>query len=153
MNLSMANECIKYAIDNSLLSVNLENGDVLRGNKVLTQSIDNRGYLRIGFVDPRCKIKRTLYVHRIIGYVLFGDKLFLDDYSIDHVNGIATDNRFCNIAIMPRGENTAKSAAMTRGWYWVIVDYTVIATCKHAIHADEIAKRENGSVVFAGKHQ
>lgn len=70
-------------------SSNAKAGDIV-GNKSINGQLDVR-------------IDYKLYkVHRIIWLYVYG---VLPDIDVDHINGIKTDNRLCNLRLVNRSEN------------------------------------------------
>lgn len=58
--------------------------------------VGNKGYVRI-------KINRKLYLaHRLVWLYVYGS---FPDGEIDHINGIRTDNRLCNLRSVTKNEN------------------------------------------------
>lgn len=73
--------------------------------KVLRPQL-TRGYLRIGFRRKGEKQKCYL-VHRLV-YSSFNGPIAAD-MTVDHINGIRTDNRLENLQLLTREENTRKA--------------------------------------------
>ncbi len=59
---------------------------------------NNKGYLRIN-------IGRRLYMEHLVGFFIVMGRLPRVGMEIDHINGIKTDNRWCNLREVDRHEN------------------------------------------------
>lgn len=77
----------------------------IRQSKLLNKQINNCGYEYVILSNEFVKHK-TLTVHRLAA------KTFLDDYydtlDVNHINGIKTDNRICNLEMVTHNENIKK---------------------------------------------
>ena len=77
----------------------------IRQSKLLNKQINNCGYEYVILSNEFVKHK-TLTVHRLAA------KTFLDDYydtlDVNHINGIKTDNRICNLEMVTHDENIKK---------------------------------------------
>lgn len=77
----------------------------IRQSKLLNKQINNCGYEYVILSNEFVKHK-TLTVHRLAA------KTFLDDYydtlEVNHINGIKTDNRICNLEMVTHNENIKK---------------------------------------------
>lgn len=62
-------------------------------------SRERQGYLVVSLLGKRYK------VHRIIACILLGIDLYDLSVDIDHINGDRTDNRLCNLRVVPRRIN------------------------------------------------
>ncbi len=61
------------------------------------------GYLRFGMrFDGVC---RNVEVHRLAGFIRFGEAALQPGIEVRHLNGIATDNRIENLAIGTHAQN------------------------------------------------
>ena len=76
-----------------------------RHSRLLNKQINNHGYEYV-FLSNEFLKHKTLTVHRLLA------KTFLDDYydtlDVNHINGIKTDNRLCNIEMVNHSENVKK---------------------------------------------
>lgn len=74
--------------------------------KILKLHKDRYGYYRVDLRN--LGKKKTLLVHRLIGYAFLG---LTDQLCIDHKNGIRGDNRLENLRVVTHGENSRSYAA------------------------------------------
>jgi len=64
--------------------------------------LGSAGYPRIN-ITSRCRY--TFYLHRLMAYQKFGEKIFEKGMEVRHLNGVKTDNSYDNIAIGTRSQN------------------------------------------------
>jgi hypothetical protein len=60
-------------------------------------SLDAHGYIQIGV------FKKTFKAHRLVWFYVTGE---MPRQQIDHINGIRTDNRFCNLRVVTNAINS-----------------------------------------------
>ena len=70
--------------------------------RVLKLYIEKNGYGTVRLSRDNTNKKYT--VHRLISLTFFGERL--DGMTVNHKNGIKTDNRSCNLEYMTRSENS-----------------------------------------------
>jgi hypothetical protein len=68
----------------------------------------------------------TIEVSQFIAYAMWGDKVLGKEFEIGHVNGDRSDNRGCNLMLVPRHLPTPRPH-VRRGWYEVENDGETIA--------------------------
>lgn len=68
-------------------------------NKLANKNLNNRGYLRV------CIEKKHLYIHRLVCEHFIHSRRE-DQTSVNHINGIKTDNRVENLEWVTPRENT-----------------------------------------------
>jgi hypothetical protein len=79
-------------------------GSILYRGKIKHQYKNERGYLKISFW------KKSYYVHRLIGIAFKNNQL--NKETINHINGIKTDNRVENLEWNTYKENNIHSRVM-----------------------------------------
>lgn len=75
-----------------LLEIDLENGEILNRNSYM-----GNGYKKVSLGD------RDIEVHKIIGVALY-DRSVVNKV-INHINGVKTDNRGCNLEVVTQKRN------------------------------------------------
>lgn len=73
--------------------------------RIMKQYKQKNGYLKINF----CKDSnlKTFYIHFLVAKAFLPKKIN-DDYIIDHINNIKTDNKVCNLQYISFRENLSK---------------------------------------------
>lgn len=80
---------------------------ILRNHSFLSGTITKKGYVRVCLKRPIIK-----YAHRLILETFIGKS----NLTIDHINGIKTDNRLCNLEYVTNAENLRRSMENGRSW-------------------------------------
>lgn len=73
-----------------------------KSNKLVTGSVSGTGYLRVSYKSY------TIAAHRLIAHAFLGLDLE-SDLTVDHLNGVKTDNRLCNLELVTGRENTQRA--------------------------------------------
>lgn len=81
--------------------------------KELSVNPDKQGYLRASFFLGQNKI-RGLYVHKLVAYQKFGEKIFEKGICVRHLKGGATNNTYDNILIDTLSDNMFDQAPEIR---------------------------------------
>ena len=90
---------LDYCPDSGQFTWSKRRGPVPAGKPA--DSISNEGYIRIGLEGRRWQ------AHRLAFLYMTGR---LPPEDVDHINGVRTDNRWCNIRMVNRTDNTRNSA-------------------------------------------
>jgi len=102
-----------------------ENGLVRRRFKLKTRSadtllkghIDDDGYRRYGLVDDKGKTHEMIGAHRLLAEIFIGQQPSIEEFQVQHKNGIRTDNHFSNLKWGTPQNNT--DDAMAHGCKWI----------------------------------
>ena len=84
----------------SRVVINPDTGECfdLRGNQLGSKTAT--GYLRLTLMG------REYRLHRLVWLWVYGDHI-PDGMTIDHINGVKTDNRVCNLRLATSAQNTS----------------------------------------------
>jgi len=107
--LNKTNQIIEEAFKHGYY-VNTSTGEVFnKKHKSLKHSIGPLGYALVSVYIPNItRDKGTMqFVHRLVAYAKYGEKLFTKGLEVRHLNGIKTDNRGENICLGTRADNIA----------------------------------------------
>lgn len=85
---------------------NMGNVVGVKRGRIVSPAISKSGYLSIYLWDRGNKRKRAARVHRLVMEVFVGKS----DLSVDHINGIKTDNRLSNLQYLSYNDNQIKYA-------------------------------------------
>ena len=107
--LSRADRAIIRHVDNGLIRADFETGLVYKINatKPTFGKRNHDGYLRVGLNDPDWRNQVPVFIHRVIAYAKWGDKLF--DLEVNHINEDKADNRLCNLELVTHDQNMRHS--------------------------------------------
>ena len=83
--------------------VHRSNGQAVVKGRQLKAFLNSKGYRRISLIYQGKD--RKSFVHRLVLLAFVGES----DLTVDHINGIKTDNRLENLRYISRRENTIKS--------------------------------------------
>ena len=75
--------------------------------KRIIKMINCNGYLYFNLCDPNLSKPKFYYQHRFVYEVFKGE--IPQNFEIDHVNGIKTDNQKINLQLLTKKENNEKS--------------------------------------------
>lgn len=92
---------------------NKENGDLIGPGGIIIKRKTNNGYIRCNLRISRIK-KIDVLAHRLAWFLETGE---IPDV-IDHINGIKTDNRFCNLRNTTQQKNLWNRNDIVKGYCW-----------------------------------
>jgi hypothetical protein len=75
--------------------------NILRKERILKMNISKDGYLRVSLSNNG---EKTIAIHRLICLSFIPNPL--NKPTVNHINGIKTDNRLCNLEWATRSENS-----------------------------------------------
>lgn len=106
--LSQADRVMKFCVDNGIATADAVNGKVFnrKGNEYKYYP-NKDGYYRIFLSAGKRNFGARPFVHRVIAYALWGDRLF--EFEVNHINEIKTDNRAANLELVTRDQNMQHS--------------------------------------------
>lgn len=91
------------AIEKGYCKVDVEKGEIYNRHGRKLDGGLNKNYKRVTIAYNGMKVVE--YIHRIIAYCKFGDKLFEEDIEVRHINNVKTDNRGENLELGSHLEN------------------------------------------------
>lgn len=77
--------------------------------RVLSGKFNGRGYLKVSLYKPDEDSRKDLYIHRLVAQAFLespdDDRDGNPRKEVNHINGIKTDNKTCNLEFTSRQEN------------------------------------------------
>lgn len=140
--MSKTNQILKTLCDKKHLIARYENQVLtlfLKG-KALKPIYESSGYVKFFITDPESGYRTTVRLHRIIGYLTWGDLIFNPDIVIHHIDHNRTNNRPSNLCLVSRDYNSSKQIGNKLFQYKLVKRGTLIGVMKNLQDAEAAAK-------------